>query len=224
MEAVNGRIEVLVVVLFLLISLLLLVPTPVIARKPARKLQPETATFEIRFGSLALDIGTDIVGGPFSTVADVENWESEIVKGKGKEKIWEIEHYSVTGSFTLRDVPLDESAPDPMFGLYEYPEDSSVCDFFDVSELITISWLEHVYSKDYEYWNVALNQTDGNRNYHLIVYHGTGVYDPDSDTWTVEFDNAYAFIEWREELDQGVFHNVWKGYLTFTITIQRLSS
>jgi len=207
-------------IFFILLTILLSTTTQVFAKPPKKPPKPpKTATFVITFS-------VDICGGPFETVTKVDYWEPTVVKGKGTTKTWAIEHYSVTGDFDLEDIPLDETAPDPPYGVPDYPPDSSVCDFFDVEEPITISWLEHTYSRDYDYWHVALNQDDGyGRDYHLIVHEGTGDYDPVSDEWTVIFDDTYGFIEWWEWQDPdgpGLFHNVWKGYLTFTIKIQKL--
>lgn len=209
----------------ILIPLIVILSTPILvnAKKPssAWKKPPKAATFEITFL-------WDIAGGPFETVADIENWEPMTVKGKGSRRIWSIEHYEVTETFSyIEDVDINQNAPEPRFGEPDYPLDSSVCDFFDVNELITISWLEHHYSRDFDSWYVALNQTDGEGcNHELLVFDGVGVYDDTSDTWTVNFEEDYSFIEWWEwrEEEGGVFHNVWKGYLTFTITIQRQTS
>ena len=186
-------------------------------KPPGKPSAPEVATFSITF--------TDghITSALFETEASSENWEPQEVKGR-KHKEWAIDHYSITGSFTLEDVLWDPNSPDPLFGLPEYEDDSSVCDFFDNNNPMTISWLDHVYTKETNYWQTALNQTDEatGRNYMLVMDNwmsGTESYHETINQWEATFEDSSCHIHWWN----GVFHNVWKGRLSFTVTVQRLS-
>ena len=209
------RNSALVIVLTTILAISLCSVIALAKGKPDKPSVPEVATFSITFTT------GDILINSFETEANTENWKPQNVKGR-IIKSWAIDSYSIAEFFTLYDVHLDPKEPDPLFGLIEYPEDSSVCDFFDVSKLITISWLEHAYTKENDWWSVALNQTDyAGHNYVLVMDNwvsGTESYDETQDQWTVIFEDASCHIQWWAD---GVFHNVWKGRLTFTVTVQR---
>ena len=180
--------------------------------KPGKPSTPEVATFLITFTD------EDIISDPFETEASIENWEPQEVKGR-RNKEWTIDHYSIAQSFTLEDVPLDSNVPDPLFGLMEYTG-GSVCAFFNTNEPITIAWLDHFYTKDNDAWQIALTQTDEEGHNNMLIMDnwvsGIESYDEKQDQWTVTFENSYSHIHWW---DDGVFHNVWKGRLSFTVTI-----
>jgi hypothetical protein len=184
-------------------------------KPPDKPSTPDVAIFSITF------TGGDIASSSFETEASTENWEPQVVKGR-KNRVWATDHYAIAGFFSLNDVPLDEAVPDPLFGLMEYTG-GSVCEFFDTTEPITISWLDHFYTKDNDAWNVALNQTDEEGHNNVLVMDnwvsGTESYDETEDQWTVTFEDSYCHIQWWED---GVFHNVWKGRLSFIVTVQRL--
>ncbi len=122
-------------IFFTLLTILLSTTTQVCAKPPKKPPKPpRTATFAIKFSG-------DIASGTFNTVTEIDYWEPTVVKGKGTMKTWAIEHYSVTGVFDLEDITCGgEDVPDPPHGVCEY--ESSVCEVFDESEPITISWLE----------------------------------------------------------------------------------
>lgn len=215
--------------LCILSSMLFLQPVVEVAAKgkPPDKLgNPKTAAFRIRIGA-----GEDqvVLTSPdyFDVVASVEGWYPDEGKQRGRKvhgHCWRIPIYENRyGFYQMESIFSDE------YG-------NALTDFY-TGELAQLGWLEHHWKLgEYDDWTIDFNWNSGqdldgdgeDDPYFLDGWTGhqtpeeEGTYDSITDTWTVTFNNAYFDIDWWGPGGDNGKHVVWDGYLTFTVTIQKM--
>jgi len=219
--------------IFLCAMLLVLLFQPVVGvaakgkppNKPDKPGKPKTATFRIWIGA-----GEDHVvltsTDHFDVVASVDGWNPDEGKQKGRDvhrHVWRIPLYADRyGFYEMESIFSDE------YGNY-------LTDFY-TGELAQLGWLEHHWKRgEYDDWTIDFNWNSGmdldgdgvDDPYFLDGWTGhtpeeEGTYDPITDTWTVTFNSAYFDIDWWGPGGDNGKHVVWDGYLTFTVTVQKM--
>lgn len=127
--------------------------------------------------------------------------------------------------------------------------DSVLTDFHDPDQLVQFNRIAHVWKPgEYDYWLIAFNwispidlDDDGTIGEERLYLNGDtnrdsyveGDFDSVTNTWTVDFNNEYFRLFWDETVCEEIGHsgksrcgrvihdNVWDGFLTVHIEIQR---
>ena len=188
-------------------------------------------TFRIWIGVEGEDV---VLTSPdyFEVVTSVSGWYPD---EDGKSHAWRIPLYE------------DRYGYYDMNPIYSERNCTYLTDFYK-GELAQLGWLIHNWQPgEYDDWTVDINWNAGDLDgdgvddpYFLDGWtalrtpEAEGTYDPITDTWTVTFSNAHFDIDWwecvcTEQIGRsGRFrcicyqHIVWDGYLTFTVTIQKM--